>query len=262
MRSLVLPIVLLVGCSWLDKAKETIDDYTNPLVAEGIMLGVAAPESDQIDLSGTDYADGATFSMFLADAASVDDLESAVIGGAYVQFKASSTGSLTASDEGAGLYLLTSADGLEYTPGEEFTVSASKGDVSGKVSMSEAQPVDLTLDETHEPNQALTIDLSTYDYDSALVVVVDMTTGGVTFSNQPEDIKGVYDFTHGDGSVKKVTIPGDAFSEPNGSVYAVGVAGMKVASGDAFDGVNTLLSSMMTGQLVFSAVSTLPDLPQ
>lgn len=264
MRGLLLLPLCLGGCTWIEEkwgeAEDIAGDYLNPLVGEGLLLGVAEPESDEIDLSDTEYGKGAVFSLFLADATSVDDLENAVLTGATVKFKSDTNNILQASDDGAGLYTLTADAGLEYAPGEDFTVTADVGGGTGSVSMAAAQPVSLDLSYTHETGESLVVDLSSFSYDSVLVVVLDTFSGEVTFSNRPADIMGIYDFTHGDEPIKRVEIPGSAFNAPEGSVYAVGVAGMKVAGSDAYEGMNTLLSSMMAGQMVFSAVSTLPEL--
>lgn len=257
-RSLLLPVVLLAGCDLalfedeLDKAS----GYLESLVMEGVLLGVAPVESDQIDLSGTDYAQGVALSVFLADAASADQLEEAVLTGATVKYKVGGTTS-PVPESGEGLYRATSDDGIAYSVGADFIVNVTAGDLEAAVAMKAPGPADLTIPAQHAAGDNLLVDLSGYDYDSVLAVVLDTLSGEVTWSNQPEDITAIYDFTHG-GGVNRLEIPARAFGDAEGSVYAVGIAGMQVAGEEDFNEMNTALSSMMAGQMKFYPVTTVP----
>jgi type 1 fimbria pilin len=112
-----------------------------------------------------------------------------------------------------------------------------------------------TIDETHVAGNDLAIDLSGESFDSVLVVVFDTSSGSVTYSNRPENIKEIYDFTHGGTGGLSMTVPGSALA--NQTIYAVGVAGLKNATEDDFDNTNTLISSYMAGKMKFYPVSTL-----
>jgi hypothetical protein len=101
----------------------------------------------------------------------------------------------------------------------------------------------------------LLIDLTAYDYDAVLVAVLNVQTGELTYSNEPEGIQEMYDFTHTGSEVKRHEIPGVAFS--GASVYAVGVAGMRNAGVDDYSDMNTGLSSFMVGQMRFYAVQAM-----
>jgi hypothetical protein len=87
------------------------------------------------------------------------------------------------------------------------------------------------------------------------VVVLDMSSGDVTWSNEPGDIGELYDFTHGESEGASVAIPASALS--NATLYAVGVAGMINADPETFEDVNTALSTMMAGKLTFGILCTL-----
>ena len=81
----MLVAFIALGCETFEEVKDAIDDITNPLVVQGLILGVAEPEDDAIDLSDTDWANGALVKVFLADASEVDDMANAPITGATVQ---------------------------------------------------------------------------------------------------------------------------------------------------------------------------------
>ena len=55
-------ILLAAGCNIqdvLDDANETFEGLTNPLVVQGWYVGVEPPQDADVDLSGSDFADGA-----------------------------------------------------------------------------------------------------------------------------------------------------------------------------------------------------------
>ncbi len=253
-----LCLPLLVGCSDLDDLKDKVEGYTNPTVIEGLVLGVAEPDFD-FDLSKTDFNKGAAGVVFLADAASADEIESAPIDGADVSILSETTGKLAMNEDGDGKYSITGDDGFEYTVGEDLDLNVDVGDQSSSASVTAPAAADVTIDEAHTAGEAITVDLTGQSFSSVLVAVFDAGSGELTFSNQPEGIKEIYDFTHGGAESLVVDIPGSAFSAE--SVYAVGVAGLKNAGEDDFGDANTLLSTYMAGKMKFFPVSTitLPD---
>lgn len=254
MMALVLP--LLVGCEQLDDVKETLDGWTNPLVMQGIVLGVAEPDIEGFDLSETELKNGAASTVFLADAASADEMEEAPVTGAEVFLASDTNGSLAFNEEADGQYLVTAEDGLVYNAGELTSVKVNMGDSKATGSVNTPPAPDIDVDPTHTAGTSLTLDLSSQDYDSVLAVVFDVSTGEITFSNQPEGVKELYEFTHGsDGSGLVVDIPANAFSAE--SMYAVGVAGLRTAGSDDFEEMNTALSTLMAGKMAFYPVSTL-----
>lgn len=247
--ALLLP--LLAGC---DDLTDKLDEYTNPTVIQGLVLGVAEPDFE-FDLSGTDFDKGSAAVVFLADAASADEIEDAPIAGATVSMLTETTGKLGMKDEGSGQYTLTGDDGLEYTVGEDMDLNIVNGDSTSGASITAPAAADADIPETHSAGTALTVDLTGQSFSSVLVAVFDASTGDVTFSNQPEGIKEIYEFTHGGAASLTVDVPASAF--PNESVYAVGIAGLKNAGEDDYTEANPLLSTYMAGKMKFWPVSTL-----
>lgn len=261
MRTVLLALGLLAGCDeFTDKVDDVSDDiegYTETRVIEALYLGVAEPDSEEIDLSDTDFAKGAALTVFVADASDPTNLENSLVSGATVRITSDSSGSIDLTENSAGTYTATAEGGLAYTEGEGFTVAVEYDSATSKVmGMSAPQPVDLGLETTHSPQTNLVVDLTDYSYDAVLVAVLDTLSGEITYSNEPQDVKEIYDFTHSDESVKRHEIPASAFDDPDGSVYAVGVAGMEVAGEENLEDFNTALSSLMVGKMRFYAVST------
>jgi hypothetical protein len=255
MLSLAIVASLLTGCAQLEDIQETLEGLTEPLVIEAFLLGAVPPESDLIDLSDTAFADGTSLKVFLADATSIDDLEAGALDGATIELISDSLGALELVSETGGLYTANGNDGLEYYAGEDYTVNITNADAAHRVVVSAPHPVDIEVPAQHSAGERLLIDLTAYDYDAVLVAVLNVQTGELTYSNEPEGIQEMYDFTHTGSEVKRHEIPGVAFS--GASVYAVGVAGMRNAGVDDYSDMNTGLSSFMVGQMRFYAVQAM-----
>lgn len=254
--ALLLP---LVGCDYIEQGKDIFEGLTNPLVVQGMILGIEPPDSEDIDLSGSDYSEGTTALVFLADAANADELENAPVSGADVSLRGGNLGDEGLADMGAGAYALALDPGVVYADGAQWTVVVGLGSDTARAEVTLPAGANLTIDEEHTQGAPLTVNLSSGGYDSALVVVIDGQNQEVTYSNEPSGIKEIYDFTHSTETVGVVEIPGTAF--PDQSVYAVGIAGMNNTTSEDLENMNTALSSVMSGKMVFSAVSTieLPD---
>jgi len=254
MLHFALLATLLTGCGQLEDVKETLEGLTDPLVVEAVLIGAMEPESDLIDLSDTDFADGTSIKVFVADATSIDDLEAGALDGVTVDVKSASLGTLPLDAVGGGLYTANGQDGLEYFAAEEFVISVTNGEELHKVAVTAPMPVDIDVPEQHTVGENLLIDLTEFDYDAVLVAVLDVMSGEITYSNEPDGIQEMYDFTHSGSNVKRHEIPGNAFATT--SVYAVGVAGMRNATTDDYIDMNTALSSYMVGQMRFFPVQT------
>jgi hypothetical protein len=255
MLSLALFVSLMTGCAELEDVKNTLEGLTDPLVVEAFLIGAVEPDSELIDLSETDFADGTTIKVFVADATSIDDLEAGALDGMTVDLKSASLGTLPLEAVGGGLYTANGQDGLEYFAAEEYVVSVTNVDTVHTVAVSAPQPVDIVVAEQHTAGEKLLIDLTEYDYDAVLVAVLDVTSGEITYSNEPEGIEEMYDFTHTGEAVMRHEIPGSAFASQ--SIYAVGVAGMRNAGVDDYTDMNTGLSSYMVGQMRFYPVQAM-----
>ncbi|MBX2800418.1 MAG: hypothetical protein KTR31_22250 [Myxococcales bacterium] len=246
-------LVLLGACDF-GNLQDQLEGLTNPLVAEGMVIGVAEPADDRIDLSALDYDPGANVTVFLADAANADELDAALVSGAMVS---ASDGQSSADLEEAesGVYTTVPGAGFDYVAERTATVTAVLDDTTGNVSVELPQTAGLTIMEAHTAGQAIDIDVTGLGYTGSLVVVFDTTSGDVTYSNEPTTAKEVYDLTRGNNELTVVTVPGEAF--PGESVYALGFAGLVHSRSADVDGLNTLLSGVIAGQLEFHPVVTL-----
>jgi hypothetical protein len=248
-----LLLASLVGCSLFDQGRDVFEGLTNPLVAEAIVLGVEAPEFDGVDLEAVGLAEGTGGTIFLADAAGVQDLANAPIDGADVRVRAAGAGDGIATGAGAGLYVLAPGQ-ISYAAGASWQLLVDDGDggALGTATLALPPTAELSLPTEHTAGSPLTVDLTGRGFNSVLVVVIAGDSQQTTYSNEPKDIRAIYDFTHGDDEVTTHEIPGSAF--PAAGVYAVGVAGMLNASMDDFDQMNTALSAMVGGQMRFYPV--------
>jgi hypothetical protein len=252
---LIFCTALLVGCN-LDKLKENVEGLTNPLVAEGLFLGVEPPSSQDIDLSGTEFDNAAAAAVMLADASNVNDLEEAPVTEAAVGVLSDAIGRVDLHEDSDGTYSASADDGLVYTEGDDVVLSMGVGNTTAKMGARLPRSPNVAgIPASGAPNAGFTVDLSGQDFDNVLVVVLDGATGDVTFDNRPDDIKAIYDLTHGEGSLV-VEVPGGAV--PDESIYLVGVAGLKNTDSSDMDEVNTALSAFITGRMAFTAHRTLP----
>ena len=215
-----------------------------------MVLGVESPDIDGLDLEGTGFDAGTAVTVFLADAAGVSDLEEVPVTGAQVDLEGSAL-----TDTSTGAYVLGAEAAPTYAPGSVWELFTDiEGEVGSALVELPAATV-VSVPTSHGVADALEIDLTGQGFHSALVVVIELTSGEVSYSNEPQDIREFYDFTRGSGEVETLDIPGTAF--PAMGAYAVGVAGMVHTKAADFEGMNTVLSSIMSGQMVFAPVSTL-----
>ena len=247
--ALVASLVALGGCDLISEGRDLIGDLTNPLVTQALVLGVQPPdETSEVDLP-SEYSEGTAATVFLADAAEVDDLENAPISGATVLVETEEL-----SDLGQGAYGMEPGP-LAYASGSTWTVSVTLSGDTATAAVDLPPAATFDVPETQTVNTGLTIDLSGQEYDSAIVVVLDQE-GEVVYDNTPQDVKALYDFTRGD-SATTVDIPAEAF--PQVGPYLIGVAGIRTTTGrDSIEGMNTALSTMMAGQLRFEPVAVAP----
>ncbi len=240
----------LPGCAFFGKARDTFDGLVNPLVGLGLLLSVAPSEDEDVDLSNAPVQEGTTFTLMLVDAAHVNDLDQAPVTGAAVSLHGEA-----ASEIEDGTYLIAPG-ALAYDPGATWELQITRGASEATAQLALPATHDEAPPREHSAGADLIVDLSGEEYDSVLVMVIDPLVGDVTWSNQPETPREVYDFTRGDPELV-VTIPGDeAF--PDEQPYLVGIAGMNHTGASDLDGMNTIISTLMAGQMVFHPVSTIP----
>jgi hypothetical protein len=251
----VLALAGMGGCAQIDALKDKIEGYTNPLVTQAMFLGVEEPESEFISLEGTRFEDGAVLQVFLADASNVTDMENAPVSGGAVQVSVGNGPALPLSEADLGAYQATGDDGLSYEIGSDTEVAMYVNGDTAYVGGRLPEAARISLDFVHTAGQDLALDLSDYSFDTVLGVVIDMASGELLWTNQPEEIGELYEMTHGDEPVERLVVPGAVLSEPG--IYAVGVAGMMVTEQQRLENVNTALSSYMQGQLIFNPIGTL-----
>lgn len=258
---IVLALLSLTGCEAFQKARDTLDGVLQPVVVEGLVLGIQAPQGTGADdlFQDSPYAAGTAVTAFLADAQEVADLENAPITDAEVVVDVGdATFDIPALGEGG--YSRVPDGAMVYDAGQTWSLSITRtadGESSTGVA-SLALPADHDFSEQlpmfHTAGEAIDLDFTGLDYDAALVVVLDQD--GVAYSNEPTTIREVYEFTHGNGDLTTETLPGEVFTE--GGIFLVGVAGMTNTRAADLEGVNTALSTVMMGKMRFYAVSTFP----
>jgi hypothetical protein len=248
-----LAVALCLSLSSCDFAEEVIDVFeglTNPLVSLGMVLGVEPAVG--ADLEGTDYEEGVFASVFLADAANVNQIDQAPVTGANVTVM-----TVPAFDTGTGLYSIVPTDGLSYLEGVTCRVRV---EINGGIAQADLvlpAAADFDPPTQHTAGADMVVDVTGQEFHSLLIIVLEAESGSVTWSNEPETAREFYDFTHRSTEELVVTIPGsEAF--PNQTGYLVGVAGMNHTGASNLQHMNTALSTLMAGKMVMSPVSTLP----
>ncbi len=251
-------LLALAACDDINQIKDTIEGYTQPVVVQALLLGAEEPDLSAYDIpegmevDTSAVAGAAAVEAFLADASSVDDLDNAPLAGIPVRLRVGDTPAIELEDQGSGAY---GSDAFEYVDKAEAALTFERDGVTGKVSVELPYAPDLDIEFQHEQGAPLILDLTPFDYEAVLAVVFDTQTGELVYSNEPEDIVELYEWTRGDAAVKRMEIPGKTFAFE--SIYAVGVAGMVTGDPSTFEEVNTALSSFMAGKASFYLVSTL-----
>lgn len=243
-------LVLLLACTTVDDLKDKVEGLTNPLVVEALLLGVEPPDpGDGLDLSAGPYAAGSSLKVFLADAADPEGLEEAPVAGQSVELRsAASGGTVALVDQGDGSYTANQREqGLVYAV-EEVALQTTVDERDRRIGLQAPPAAELDLALTHPRGEPLTIDIEGQDFDGLLVVLLGGGGAEPTYSNMPQDIRELYDFTHGGGALS-VEIPGEALAESG--LFALGVAGTRNADGEGMEEVNTALSSFIAGKLRF-----------
>lgn len=248
---LILP--LLFACEQIKDIKDTVEGLTNPLVVEAFYLGVEPPEvGSGIDLSSTTFASGSSLQVFLADAADAGELEEAPVAGAIVELvSAANGGKVPLQDKGDGSYFANeSEDGIVYAT-ESVSVTTNLDDKDRVIGVQAPPMAEVDIAETHAAGQPMMVDISDQDFDGLLVFVMASDSPEPRFTNMPETIEEIYEFTHGSAELR-VEVPASAF--PSAGLYIVGVAGTRNSSTDEMEEVNTALSAFVAGKARFHAV--------
>ena len=158
-RFLPLLAIGMSGCAQLYEIRDTIEGYTNPLVASAMFLGVQEPDSEFIDLLDTEFESGAVVQAFLADASNVDDMAEAPIAGGDVSVRIGGAQPLRLDEIEAGAYSITGGEGLYYEVGESTTLNINVGPDTGIIKGGKLpEAADVVLD-WEQPAEDLIIDM-------------------------------------------------------------------------------------------------------
>ena len=235
-----LGIVLCSGCDLFEDVKETYEGLTDPLVVQSVVLGVEAAGVDDQTLESLNFDVGVGSTVFLADAKSASDIDNAPITGATINMN-----SVAVPETGNGSYTLEPGP-LTYAPGASWNLDALiASDTSGAVFTLPPAP-NVTVPTTHTTSTPMSLSLSGQGYDIIVGLVADITTGEITWSNEPEDIRDVYELATGSGT-ETLDIPETAF--PTSGAYVVGIAGLTKATAADMDNMNTALSNITAGKM-------------
>lgn len=241
-------ILYLLGCADLLTLADTLDNLTNPMVAQAWYIGVE-PLPEGMDLGDSEWASGSSAQALLADASSLDQLDDSPIGDAEVVLSIDGEPfELPASGDGS--FTSTSDDGLPWASESDVRLQIER-DGNHSLSLQSPSPPSLDVPDTLQLDSPLPISLDGQDYDNLMVTVVNLIDGTTTYDSLPTDITELYRLTHSAGSLE-LDVPTSAFPEPG--PYAVGVAGLVNADPDTYDGVNLALSAMTSGALEFVGV--------
>jgi hypothetical protein len=248
---------LAIGCGWFDKVKEDVDGVvddiegaTTPILGQGFLLGIESPQQPELQplVESGVLEPGTGMTLFLADAASADQIEESLVSGAIVAVD-TPAGRVSAVESEQGVYTIDPVTGeLAYEDGERWTILLDVGDAEIRgmhIDLPPAAEVDLPT--FHDAGAPIELDLTGQGFHSTLLVVTDVTTGNTTYTSEPESAEELYELTAQSVEVGVVTVPGSAF--PGAGTYALGIAGMQHDTDEDLVGLNTILSRGMAGKM-------------
>ena len=252
--AMLSPLVVLAGCEIVDDIQDAIDGLTNPLVGVGLVALAEAPATDYVDLAELGLDEGLGATLFLADANDVSNLDNAPVTGARVALTGCDTNVLL-PEQDMGLYLLT-PDAAPEGCGADRDLALAVVDEENVVtaSMPVVFPVAFQPDipTTWTSGTDMVIDLTGAEADAAIAVVIDTSTGAVTYSNEPQTAGEYYQLFSGSGTMNEVVIPGEAFMDQTLQVVVLTLS-TRAPNADV-EGVNTVLTTVHGGRTTFSSV--------
>jgi hypothetical protein len=250
-------LAALAGCGLIDGLEEDLDGVvddiegvTATVLGQGFVLGVEEPQQPELQplVESGVLEPGTGVTLFVADAASADQMEESLVSGATVAVDAPA-GRVFADEAEPGVYTIDPVSGeLAYVDGERWEILVDLGD--GQVRrMGVALPpaADVDAPAFHDAGLPLDLDLTGQGFHSTLLVVTEVTSGSTTYTSQPESAEELYELTKESVEVGIVTVPASAFPGPG--TYALGVAGMQHDTDDDLSGLNTILSRGMAGKM-------------
>jgi hypothetical protein len=246
-------LVAMSGCALVKDVTDTVQGVLEPIVAVGLVTALDPPTSELVDLSELELGVGIGATVFLADARDVSDLAQAPVTGAELAL-AGCGASEALSEDADGTYTLVPGNELDGCGAAVLELSRSDVDPGLFAPFTLPDPPSFTLPERWTAGDDLVIPLAATDFDSGLVVVVDVQRGEVVFSNEPQGVRGYYDFLMGTGELADLTVPGSTFEED--ATYVIVVTGLRKVQNRDIDEANTLLTVLHGGRARAYALTT------
>jgi hypothetical protein len=229
-------LMILIGCDEIDMLFAGLTDKD---IAEGVVLGVEADPG--IDLTGSAYEVGAHGAAYLSDMTggpAIGALSLVTPGG----------GTATLAEAEQGVWATQSNTAFVYQPGEVYAIHRDGSEI---LRATAAAAADLEIPTTHAMATTMAVDASDQDFDALMGVVLNLTSGEMTWSKAPDSAGAAYELLIADPSLA-YDIPAEAFPTPGN--YAIGLAGLQTNKPDEVTDVNSLASLMGTGVLHFHKV--------
>jgi len=261
---LLTALPALIGCQPIGEAigidlqgvEDAVEGLTDPMVAQGIVLGIETPQAKELDplIEVGLIRPGVTVNIFLANAAAASDLGKAPVDGAEVVIQTPEDATTAdALATGAYSYEATPNDGLEYVAEETWTLWADAGrEKASWIDVVLPPAAELNLPAFIDVNQDLTLDFTDQGFNSAIIFVFDLAAGP-TWGNYPTSIDEVYSRSLGHDPLNELVIPAEAFPRPG--LYAISVAAMVHNDDEQLGELNKLLSRGMSGLMHVEAVT-------
>ncbi len=256
-NALWMPIVL-AACGVFNTVKEVKDDIkgvTDPTVAQALILSVQEPQDPnlQLALQAARFESGTGVNAFLSN--SITEPESSPLKGADVTLHGSQSVPMT--DDGGGAYSIAPGTGLTYGAGEVWEMEVGVDKEDGTIEVELPEPADLDVPLDHPTQADLVLDFAGQGFQSVLVVVID-GTGQVTYTNEPQNMSEALDFAGKGDDLELFVVPGTEAFAQDAMLHAVGIAGLRTNLPDGVENMNTLLSGLQAGEMVWHPVSTVP----
>ena len=150
--------------------------------------------------------------------------------------------------------------GLWYDEGARWHVDIDRfSDDSelSSVAIRLPQVVEVDIPQHHTPWGEMRLDLEGQGFTAVIVVV--MSTYGVTHDSQPQTVDELVVFTKSTQELASYVIPGEAFADEG--AYTVGVAGLHPNDASTIVNLNTFASTVMAGKMRFYPVSVWTEPP-
>ncbi len=245
---LLPPLLMLNGCAYIDAIGAKFISLTNPVAMSGLVIGVDPPDDEKINeiLAEAELPLGTAVTLMVANAAGFTDIEAAVVRDAKVSILEED---IELQNESAtGVYVLSPAEGLEWIPGNRWTINVELKDRPnpGKVKIKLPQSIRAELPSTVELGEKLTFDLKGQGFDFAVAAIFDLN-GEVIYDSKPTEIKEIVELITRTDPVEDLVIPKNAF--PREGLYLMGIAGLNETGDHNLTDLNSALSKFFFGQM-------------